>query len=258
MSILSIDGRSIAYDITGNGAVSVILETGIGADSAQWSPVAGALAEHARVLTYDRAGRGSSDPADGVRSIADMRADLAALIDANGLRSPFVLVGHSFGGVLARAIAREREMDLCGIVLAESMHPRQFDCLGPLFPPADDADARSLVEMREFWQAAWKRPDSTPEHIDLPLALSDDAIARGSLDGLPVRVLSAASFAAMPFIADENVRHALQSQWDALQQELHALSDATEAVYLEQSGHFVQRDQPDAIVRAVLDLIASR
>ncbi|CAH2798995.1 MAG: hypothetical protein CPDRYMAC_4863 [uncultured Paraburkholderia sp.] len=103
MNSLTINGHRIAHDIAGQGDVTAILETGIGAESAEWSPVASALADHMRVLTYDRAGRGASDLVSGVCTVADMQNDLFALIDATGLTAPFIVVGHSFGGGCWRA-----------------------------------------------------------------------------------------------------------------------------------------------------------
>jgi pimeloyl-ACP methyl ester carboxylesterase len=258
MKSAKLSGRNIAYELTGNGPVTVILETGLGAESEEWSPVAHALQDHARVLWYDRANRGASDrieAPDGPRRVQAMRDDLDAIIDASGARAPFLVIGHSFGGLLARAFARERRAELCGLVLVESMHPRQFDLIGPLFPAPDESDTKALADMRAFWQQGWKHPQSTPEHIDFADAFAQDRIAAGSFDGLPMRVLSAASYASAPFIADEHVRGAMQSQWDALQAELARLSDAAQSVYLEQSGHFVQRDQPDAIAHAALELL---
>jgi pimeloyl-ACP methyl ester carboxylesterase len=256
MRTIHIKDRSIAYDIMGTGAVTVLLETGIGAESADWSPVACTLSNHAKVLVYDRAGRGASDPARGARDVQDVQSDLCSLIEATGLSPPFVVIGHSFGGVLARAFAREHRREILGLVLVESMHPRQFDCLGPLFPSPTDSDPRALARMRSFWQRSWKRTDSTQEHLNLVRALNKDRMAAGSFGDLPIRVLSAASFLSTPAIADEKIRRALQSRWDRLQRDFHSLSNATKAVYLEQSGHFVQRDQPAVIANAALELIA--
>jgi pimeloyl-ACP methyl ester carboxylesterase len=256
MRKIRIKDRSIVYDIMGTGAVTVLLETGIGAESAEWSSVACTLANHARVLVYDRAGRGASEPACGARDVQDVQSDLCTLIGATDLSPPFVVIGHSFGGVLVRAFAREHRREVLGLVLAESMHPRQFDCLGPLFPSPTESDPRALARMRSFWQGSWKRTDSTREHLNLTGALDKDRMGAGSFGDLPIRVLSAASFLCAPNIADEKTRRALQSQWDRLQRDFHELSSATKAVYLEQSGHFVQRDQPAAIANAALELIA--
>jgi pimeloyl-ACP methyl ester carboxylesterase len=257
MQTLKLDGRKLAYETTGDGPVTVLLETGLGAESNEWAPVADALKHHARVLWYDRANRGASDQAPGPRRVQAMRDDLDALIKASGVRPPFLLVGHSFGGLLMRAFARDRRAEIRGLLLVESMHPRQFDLLGPLFPASDDSDTKTLADMRELWQQAWKHPESTPEHIDFADAFAQDRIEAGALASLPVCVLSAASWSSAPFIADEHIRETLQSQWNALQAELARLSDQTQSVYLEQSSHFVQRDQPDAIAHAALALLAA-
>jgi pimeloyl-ACP methyl ester carboxylesterase len=254
MKPIQIDGRSLAYELTGRGETTVILETGIGAESAEWSPVEAALTYRARALRYDRAGRGASAPAADVRTVPDMLDDLNALLEASGARAPFLVVGHSFGGVLARAFAKARPRETCGLILAESMHPRQFDLLGPLFPKPADDDAKPLAEMRTFWQTGWRQTDSTAERVDFVRALAADDISAGSLKNLPVRVLSAASFDAAPFI-DEDARHRLQARWNELQRELVSISNDSESIFLEQSGHFIQRDQPDAIAHAVLAML---
>jgi pimeloyl-ACP methyl ester carboxylesterase len=254
MKRMQIDGRSLAYELSGRGDITVILETGIGAESAEWSPVAAALADHERVLRYDRAGRGSSTPAAGVRTVPHMLNDLHALLETTGARAPFLIVGHSFGGILARAFAKARPRETCGLILAESMHPRQFDVLGPLFPAPTEADAKPLAEMRTFWQTGWRQADSTAERIDFVRALAADDIEPGSLANVPLRVLSAASFDSALFIG-EDARHRLQTRWNALQHEFISISKNSKEVFLEQSGHFIQRDQPDAIAHAILTML---
>ena len=62
MKKISIKGRQFAYEVMGTGSPTVVLETGIGAESSEWGPVAAAIARSRAVFRYDRAGRGESDP----------------------------------------------------------------------------------------------------------------------------------------------------------------------------------------------------
>ena len=110
---------------------AVVLECGIaGPTSASWAWVQRGVAEFAPVVSYDRAGLGLSDegplPRDGRAIARELRATLANA----GIPGPFVFVGHSFGGLVARLFTREFSDDVAGLVLAESSHPRQMEQAG--------------------------------------------------------------------------------------------------------------------------------
>lgn len=87
---------------SGRGVPTVVLETGLGAESDAWLPVQRDVEQFSRVCRYDRAGRGGSDPASPPRSAGDMVRDLHALLSEAGIPGPYILVGHSFGGLLVR------------------------------------------------------------------------------------------------------------------------------------------------------------
>ena len=98
MKKISIKGCQFAYEVVGTGSPTVVLETGIGAESSEWSPVAVTIARSKAVFRYDRAGRGESDPAQGNRDALSMVDELNALLEATETKGPYLLVGHSFGG----------------------------------------------------------------------------------------------------------------------------------------------------------------
>jgi hypothetical protein len=134
------------------------------------------------------------------------------------------------------------------------MHHRQFQVMGPAFPEASPSDAPALAEMRTFWSGGWRDPNSTVEHIDLERSLPQDR-AVTSLGNLPLFVVSAASALNAAFIQHAAARQRLQHLWNELQADLSHLSDNHSTVYLEKSGHFVQRDDPDSIVMAIEALL---
>lgn len=246
---IDIGGRSLALTCSGRGAVTVILETGLGAESAEWAEVQRAVAPVARVCRYDRANRGMSDPAPKPRSAADMADDLEALIRNAGLEAPFILVGHSFGGLLARLMARRLSGEVKGLVLVDSLHPDQFEIFGPSFPAPAPGDPPMLGEIRVFWTGGWRSPASTVEGIDFPASLAQDK-GTGSLGDLPVRVLAAGTFINNPLVPAP-YRAALQQGWDALQRGFLGLSTRATLIPAPGSGHFIQRDDPGLVARAI-------
>jgi pimeloyl-ACP methyl ester carboxylesterase len=107
---------------------TVILECGIGgATSNNWGWIEPEVARFARVVAYDRAGLGWSDPGplprDGRRIVAELHRALANA----GLRGPYVFVGHSYGGLLARIFTDAYPEEVVGLVLAEPSHPALFE-----------------------------------------------------------------------------------------------------------------------------------
>lgn len=113
------DGRALNLDCRGNGAPTVILEAGFGANATAWGRVQPALARTTRVCSYDRAGAGFSDPGPLPRDGAAIARDLDQALAAAGIEGPYVLVGHSAGGLYARLFAARRPGEVQGFVLLD-------------------------------------------------------------------------------------------------------------------------------------------
>jgi pimeloyl-ACP methyl ester carboxylesterase len=131
--LVSVDGRRVHVVEAGgeHAGPVVLLECGIGgATAADWAWVERGVAAFAHVVAYDRAGLGRSTPGrpppDGRHLVEELHATLAAA----AIRAPLVFVGHSYGGLLARLYADRYPGDVCGVVLLESSHPRQFQAFG--------------------------------------------------------------------------------------------------------------------------------
>ncbi|MEQ5839941.1 alpha/beta hydrolase [Paraburkholderia acidicola] len=244
----------IAYTVSGHGGhPTVVLETGLGAESAEWQPIQVALAAHCTVFRYDRLGRGASDRPLTVRHAGHLIDELHALLQATAMPPPYLIVGHSFGGLLARGFAQRYRDEMHGLVLVESMHTRQFSVFGNAFPPPGESDTPEQTRMRTLWAGEWRLPDATPEHIDLPTSL-DLYREIAPLGDLPVTVITAGSYANSRFFPTET-RDALQARWEYLQRELLQLSTQARQIMTPASQHFVQRDDPDVVIDAVLAML---
>ena len=107
----------------GEAGPTVILDAGIGASSLSWSLVQPMVARFARVYAYDRAGYGWSEPAepeDGRRIASRLADELRRLLRAAEVPGPYVLVGHSFGGFVARVYAERWPVEVAGLVMVDS------------------------------------------------------------------------------------------------------------------------------------------
>ena len=115
----------------GQGSPTVLLESGLAASSLSWALVQEPVAEFAQVCSYDRAGFGWSLPASQPRTVGNVIAELTALLKNAGLQGPYLLVGHSFGGLLVRAFAHQYPDDVAGVVLVDPVSIQYWSECGP-------------------------------------------------------------------------------------------------------------------------------
>ena len=118
--LVRVDGHQLRLECTGSGAPTVVLEPGAGCTSADMGWVAPAVASQARTCVYDRAGRGGSQPAATAQDGAQIATDLHALLHRAGVPGPYVLAGHSFGGLYVRIFAAHYPDEVAGLVLLDS------------------------------------------------------------------------------------------------------------------------------------------
>jgi pimeloyl-ACP methyl ester carboxylesterase len=122
--LVDVGGHKLAIRCTGSGSPTVVLEPGLGeSSSAMARLIAPAVARTTRVCVYDQAGHGMSD--DAPEDKADAARDLHELLERNNVPGPYVVAGHSLGGIHALNYARRYPKDVAGIVLLDSMSPQQ-------------------------------------------------------------------------------------------------------------------------------------
>src|SRR5829696_5002711 len=128
--LVDVGGHRMHIYCTGSGSPTVILEPGQGGASSDSGWVAPTLARDSTVCVYDRAGRGWSDGADGPQDAAQIAADLDTLLERAQVPGPYVLAGHSFGGLYVQAFAATYPDQVAGLVLLDSTAPKP----GPALP----------------------------------------------------------------------------------------------------------------------------
>lgn len=225
------------------------------------------IAADAKVCIYDRAGLGWSDPAPGPRTHSDMADDLRRLTRALKLRRPFVLVGHSIGGLITRLYASKYPGDVAGLILVEAS-PEQY------LYASGSAEARKAI-VKQIDQGLAKAsgelpvvpmPAGTPgevqlaftpsilrtvkqEYLAIDLAPEGMRVAGGygGLGKKPLIIIRRGKTATPPSDADRN--------WQVQQESLLALSSDSKLIVAEQAGHVVPFDQPEIVAAAVREIL---
>jgi pimeloyl-ACP methyl ester carboxylesterase len=121
--LIDVGGHRLHLRCTGAGAPTVVLEPGAGEMSSNLGWIAPAVARDTRVCVYDRAGRGWSEPASTAQDGAQIATDLHTLLQRGHVPGPYVLAGHSFGGLYVLTFAARYPDEVAGMVLVDSTAP---------------------------------------------------------------------------------------------------------------------------------------
>jgi pimeloyl-ACP methyl ester carboxylesterase len=121
--LIDVGGHSLHLSCTGSGTPTVVLEPGAGGMSSILGWIAPAVARDTRLCVYDRAGRGWSEPADTAQDGAQIVTDLHTLLQRGHVPGPYVLAGHSFGGLYVLTFAARYPDEVAGMVLVDSTAP---------------------------------------------------------------------------------------------------------------------------------------
>ena len=196
--LLDVGGHRLHLQCAGQGRPTVVLETGLGAWSSHWALVQPVIAGATRVCAYDRAGLGWSERGPAPRGAGRIAGELRALLRQAGAPGPYVLVGHSNGGLYVRRYASLYPDEVAGVVLLDATPVDLFERL-----PATRADfAAAQSQARTF---RWLAPVGIVRLL-LPRALARD-------------------LARVPAPAREAIgaRNAVPGQWQAMEAEVAAL-----------------------------------
>jgi pimeloyl-ACP methyl ester carboxylesterase len=124
--MIEVSGHMMHLLGTGTGSPTVVLETGTAGYFGIWEWVQHEVGKHTRVVSYDRAGLGFSEKTRGPRDGVSVARELDELLSRAGENPPYILLGHSFGGLLVMEYAHLYPEKTAGLVLADSHHPDQM------------------------------------------------------------------------------------------------------------------------------------
>lgn len=229
-----VNGRTTRMLVAGSGDVTVVFENGYPAPLETWGRVQPAVSEFAKTVAYDRAGMGLSDagplPRDGRR----IASELHDVLRRANVSPPYLLVGHSLGGLYARAFTGEYPGEVAGVVLVDPTHEAEaFD-----FLPA------------------------SPELSALPATISEIR-ARPIPAGIPVTLICAMGPSRIPFMTERmrasSARRRAERVADSIANEAWIRGvPAGRLIVTYGSGHNVPQEEPDVVINAIRDMVGGR
>lgn len=290
--MVDVGGYRLHIDCQGTGTPTVVMEAGLTEPSLMWALVQPQVSTTTRVCVYDRAGLGWSDTSPKPRTAEVMVEELHTLLQNANVAGPYVLVGHSTGGMLVRLYAHSHPTEVVGMVLVDAQHEDQFARLSPAIQQGIQAMFAQSNQMLPLYRAVVatgigalvpavgtladtpQLPSPAREAISA-LALTDpefiearaaeqDAIFESMEQ---VRAAHITSLGNIPLIVlyrgiDDSPTPGLtpeenQQRWSGLQTELAALSPQGKLILAERSGHHIQLDQPDLVVSAIEQVLTA-
>jgi pimeloyl-ACP methyl ester carboxylesterase len=177
--LVDVGGHRLHLHCTGSGSPTVVLEPGQGGVAADLAWITPAVAHHTTVCVYDRAGRGWSDATDNPQDGAQIAADLHTLLHRARVPGPYVLAGHSFGGLYVQAFAAQYPNEVAGLVLLDSTAPKP----GPTLPAStsDTVFGRVTALVPAVAHLGAGRLIAQASYGDLPSGVQGEARANASL-----------------------------------------------------------------------------
>ena len=124
--LVDVGGFRLHLHCSGAGTPAVIMDAALGGSSISWSLIQPEISTLTRACSYDRAGFGWSDAGPMPRTAGRVADELSVLLERAGVTPPFVLVGHSFGGLVMRIFAARHRPDVTGLVLVDPAHPEDW------------------------------------------------------------------------------------------------------------------------------------
>ena len=293
--LVDIGGRRINLQCMGANGPTVVLMSGIFSWSLVWYKTQAEIAHKTRVCAFDRANYGFSDPTPQPQIVSDVVEDLHKALQAGSIPGPYVLVGHSLGGLEARVYAQRWPQEVAGMVIADTS-PAGEGLIDETDPDFDEVMGResyaagllhcALLEAHgnlqpsssEFKDCSATLPSDTPialrkvwpqffsayyfaDKVSLMSSLYThryDSADHHRLGAIPLVVLSAEnSWGTENANTPAIIRfnHAFLKTWVARHEALAHLSSRGIHRVIKGSGHQIQLDKPQAVIDAVGDVL---
>ncbi|MHA6531331.1 alpha/beta fold hydrolase [Paenibacillus sp. BAC0078] len=281
--LVDVGGYRLHINQAGYGSPTIILEAGSGETSLSWRDIPQELAKFATVVSYDRAGYAWSEAATRERTGSNIVKELHDALNHEGIKGPYLLVGHSLGGMYVRLFAQTYPDEVSGLVLIDAR------------PENDERDTKKILEQEhfsgnppaallslmkssgalrlfrnqllegsvakedreEFINVIAKPSFFKAKEEEGKLASStEDAIRGQNLGDLPVKIIARGMAPDYPAsgISSESGRK-IEAIWQAGQREMLKISSNSELIVAEKSGHYIIHDEPELVIKTIRTLV---
>ncbi len=283
--LIDVGGYSLHLVSTGKGEPTVVMEAGGGSFSLVWSQVAPEVAKNSRVVTYDRAGLGWSDPSPKARTADNILTEFRAMLEKAGVKPPYVLVGHSVGAIYMRMYAHKYPREVVGMVLVDPQdeelpvaagaevsadidraaeaaasfnRQRERKCAEGMYAtklssvPLDNQLPEEAAKQRQALQACepWLYDTMADEELATTTSWAQAReLGITGVGDIPLVVLVSDQTVDLSFSIAQNQE--ANTVWRELQIGQVSESPQGELVIAPGSGHFIQLDQPDLVIKSI-------
>ncbi|MEO1261745.1 MAG: alpha/beta hydrolase [Bacteroidota bacterium] len=232
-----VNNRKVEYVEAGNGSPTVVLETGLGPDIKTWLPIFDSLAAITHVFAYNRPGYGNSGLLHAPENVKQVAEQLHENLKATGQQAPYILMGHSAGGLYINMFARLYPDEVASVVFLDASHPEQFEYFRKHQPLLYSMLVSSTTKSKRKYELSIIK-GTMSDFVDAP-----------PFPNVPIVVLTAGKKSS-PLETDR-----LRQKWLRFQSELAALSEESNHVVVEGSGHFIHKDKPGVVLEEIRKII---
>jgi pimeloyl-ACP methyl ester carboxylesterase len=240
---VKINKSSFEYKVTGKQTPTFILLSGYGEPIESWKMVRHEIDQHGKVFTYNRLGTGGSDQPTSTQCGKTIISDLRAILEKLGIFPPYILVGHSIGGLYAALYGQLYPSEVLGAILIEPTHPDHEERFKKISPPFH---VRFVNGYYDFFEKLFNK--NTFNEMKSFEVTANQFSSSGSFPDVPLTVITGSK--KMPFEPD-NLRELHLSN----QKELASISSKGKFIIAKDSGHFPQTTQPKLVSEAIVKLI---
>ena len=245
-SFVMIGGNRIHYELQGRGQPYIVLVSGIGSSLNVWDSVSPQLTRLTTTLRYSRPGLGlSTFTGTDKRTLDDVVRELGKLLEKLHVPKPFVLVGHSYGGLIVRAFAGAHPDQVAGLLLVDSTFENYYAVLEKIEPRARDIEMKSW----ESWLQELPAGSAARLEVEAMFAIWDKRSPwnNQAASKIPTFVLTSVKLA--PDEPLRNTEQLMQARYDTHQKWMNTLTWSMH-VSTPKSGHFIQDEEPSLLVQA--------
>jgi pimeloyl-ACP methyl ester carboxylesterase len=236
-----IDGQVLAYTLSGKGQPSIVLINGAGGPLLGWFKLYPEIERLGTVMAYDRPGVGDSPRAARPQTGRRVVEQLRALLKAADLQPPYVLVGHSFGGLFANLFARLHSEEVAGVVFLEATAPDDVGSMKQYETPIQRTLSKFI--------SALSKPDPNGE-VEHEKETVEEIRAAPPFPPVPVITLSGAKTPPRWMMSSQALAQRAQNQ-----NALAELSPRGERMLARASGHFPQMSEPKLVLGAIRKVV---
>jgi len=231
-----INDRHIEFALTRHNTIPVVFENGLGGRIEYWKEVLPKISADTTTFVYNRPGYGNSDPVSTPRDGAHIVDELRALLKNKGMTPPYVLVGHSLGGLYMQLFARRYPEEVSALILVDSTHPKQFEGEG-------------AIEKQSFWVRGllWALVTGVAkEELALLPQTGEQLLSLPTVSNKPVFVLSASE--------PMKVKSPLADDANAKRKDIARLYPGSKQIWVD-SGHVIPLEKPESIISAIREAL---